>query len=116
MGWFAGMTLNTRVPEWPVQPFVNLTLARQDFFSLQPSVPAPLTIHVESSSSGDARVRASAMLVTVSPGLALSVGPAQRILLGTRMAFIPDWANGEALAMPQVHPIVAPFFQVDLGL
>ncbi len=116
MGWFAGMTLNTRVPDWPVQPFVNLTLSKQQFFSFEPSVPAPLPFHLESSPSGDSHVKAAATVLLFSPGLALAVGPSQRILLGTRMAFLPDWANGDALATPSTHAMVAPFIQIDVGL
>jgi hypothetical protein len=115
LGWFAGMTLNTRVPDWTIQPFVNLTLSKQRFFSLEPSTRDPFVIVIMARDVQRADVTASATLMLLSPGLSVEVGPNQRILLGARMAFLPDWIS-QSSTTASAGPVVAPFVQIDIGL
>ena len=114
-GWYAGMTLNTRVPDWWAQPFVNLTLSRERFFSFEPSHTVIFPPWTTVDHSSVTTVEASAVLFLVSPGVSLEVGPSQHVLLGARLAFAPDLVNQDGSAMP-TRTWVSPFIQIDLGL
>ena len=115
-GWYAGMTLNTRVHGWWAQPFVNITLSKERFFSYEPShLVIVRTGWTTVTSSANSTAEASAVLVLLSPGISFSVGPAQRVLIGARWAFAPDMVNQDGSAMP-TRTWFAPFIQIDLGL
>lgn len=116
LGWYAGLTLNTRVPSWPVQPFVNFSLSKQRFFSFAPAARDPLTSLFIFPPVQDAEVEASATLMLFSPGLSVPVGPSQRILLGARMAFLPGWIGSDNSLASTQGPVIMPFLQVDIGL
>ncbi|MGA9119988.1 MAG: hypothetical protein WB699_11555 [Bacteroidota bacterium] len=115
-GWYAGFTLNTRLPEWPIQTFVNITLSKERFFSYQPSNYFAFgTTDAYQNSSVDSRAEASAVLVLLSPGVSIPVGPSQRVLIGARWSFAPDMMNEDGSSMP-TQSWFAPFIQVDIGL
>ncbi len=115
-GWYAGMTVNSRVSGWWVQPFVNITLSKERFFSFEPSHTVLFGNGWTTESHGTSTTaEASAVLFLLSPGLSFSVGPSQRVLIGARWAFAPDLMNEDGSAMP-TQTWFAPFIQVDIGL
>lgn len=115
-GWYAGMTLNTRVEGWVVQPFANVTLSKEKFFSFKPREPLLLGGNwLTPSHESNLTTEASAVLVLVSPGVSIAVGPSQRILIGARWAMVPDMVNQDGSSMPS-KGWLAPFVQVDIGL
>ena len=114
-GWYGSLTLNTRVPEWPVNPFVGVSLTRQRFFSYEPKVLDPYIWIEKAPEVSDAKVDAGATLVTLSPGLAFTVGPSQRLLIGARFAMTPEPINEENTSL-SLGPVVMPFIQIDIGL
>ncbi len=115
-GWYAGMTLNTRVDGWVVQPFANVTLSKENFFSFKPANTIVFGSHwLEPEKESTTTAEASAVLVIISPGLSFSVGPTQTILVGARWALVPDMVNQDGSSMPS-RGWLTPFVQVDIGL
>jgi hypothetical protein len=115
-GWYAGLTLNTRVRDWPLQPFINATLSKERFFSFEPSNTVLLgSSEAYSHNSIDSWAEASAVLVLLSPGVSIQVGPSQRLLIGARWTLAPDMVNADNSAMP-TRTWFASFVQLDFGL
>lgn len=105
---YGGLTLNTRLPHWPVNLFLSTILTRQSLLDYFPSTWSELhpftTVH---RSIDDVHI--SATFVIISPGIYANLDEKTRVLVGVRMPIVID--------MDELHPgsTVCPFIQFDLS-
>jgi hypothetical protein len=114
MGWYIGMTLNSRNPSWAVRPFVNILVAKQELFSFYPKNPlAAITVNEALPVTVDNKAQSGLMSVSVAPGLSIPLGDSERLLVGARWLAFPDVLNGDDTSIGGGN-IVMGFVQFDI--
>ncbi len=116
-GWYAGLTLNVRDSSWVVKPFGNVTIARQQLFSLYPEQRMALVPDlVAPSGLPDSKAEGVVTVLTLTPGIAIPLGdPGSRVLIGARWMLLPSLLN-EDNASSSPSTMISPFIQIDIGL
>ena len=118
-GWYLGLTVNARSPEWPVHPFANIAVSKQKLFSFDPAQVDPMSAsHLPGAvTNGTGEAEAPMTLVIITPGISVPVGPTQRVLFGVRFAFAPNGLSREGEQYhPMGSPVVMPVVQFDFEI
>jgi hypothetical protein len=112
-GYYIAMTFNSAGEDWPVNGFLQVSLARQTLFDFEPSSRAtyvfPFPVDVANEPSG-AEVSTAVSVVSLTPGLFTNLGKDIRLLAGARVWW--DMSETITSGAPGVHP----FLQVDFIL
>jgi hypothetical protein len=105
--FYAQMTMNTIIPESPVNLFLNIGILRQTLMKYRPSTRTDWLIIPVMETSSDAVYRI--LFLSMTPGLSFDLGTRNRLLVGGRIA-VP---LGESL---HPLPVISPFMQLDFTL
>jgi hypothetical protein len=106
--WYLTLSLNTAQHNWPVNFFIQGAMLRQSLARFSPNYQVFPLIIVNYSVT-DQRLDYTATLWTVTPGIAIDIGPSARALAGARW-MIHDIEGGRP------ESFWMPFLQVDLLL
>jgi hypothetical protein len=104
---YAQMTLNTIIPESPVNLFLSTGILRQTLLKYRPSTRTDWLIIPIMQTSSDAVYRI--VLLSITPGLTFNLGNRNRLLIGGRIST----PLGESL---HPNPVISPFMQLDFSL
>jgi hypothetical protein len=84
MGFYGSFGLNTRRSEWFLNYFLQIGFARQRLTNYEPRTSTFETPFFFSSTVNDLRTSTYVTMLSLTPGIYLSVGDGERLLLGVR--------------------------------
>lgn len=115
-GYYVALTFNTGNPDWPVNGFLQASVARQSLFNFEPTrqvttVWMPFPIFAVSPSGGEATTGVT--LFSLTPGLFTQLTENLRLLAGARVWW--DMSGTITSGAPGVYPFVQIDFIAPMG-